>query len=232
MRNARLFFLLLPLAVVVARAETDAKASERFSVLGLAFNGEYQYPSDELRVLRGRKTNIRGVSLSLFHEDRKSVWGLSVGLGYPFFYDFDRLASIEDMAGIQLALLGGRTEKLNGIQIAGLTVENDGGFNGVTFAGLANISGFGHESTSCGLQIALLGNVAVDIKGVQIALLNGTGELRGLQIGAVNFAEKTLGLQIGLANFSEEGFGLQIGLFNLFGKKDDRRILPLVNWRF
>jgi len=240
MRNARIFFLLLPLAVVVARAETDAKASERFSVLGLAFTDEWQYPSSW-------QSNIRGVSLSLFIEDRRSVRGLAVGLGSDISHD---------MTGVQFALVGCTNKKLNGIQFAGylahnrtfdgLTVagvfntnEGDGTSRGVQVAGLLNMDIDGYSFTRrpnqfiLGGQIALLGNGAGHIKGAQLALgCNMAYQCSGLQIALVNYAENLRGLQIGALNFADEGSGVQIGFFNWFGQDEDCRILPLVNWRF
>ena len=229
--------LLLPLAAVFARA---GEATEKFSIFGLALTSEIQFPSDT-------KSNIRGVSLSLFGEERNSVRGVDVGL--CSWID-------KEMTGIQISFVGSATKNFNGIQFAGLGAFNET-FNGVMFAGLLNNSAGYQKSyglqmaglfnTHCSInfaskrfsdlfvggQIAFIGNAAAKINGFQIALgINGTDELKGFQIGFYNYAETLCGLQIGVLNVAREGSGLQIGLLNFFGKDDNRFVLPLLNARF
>lgn len=235
MKNARIIFLLLALPFSLARAETP----ETYSVLGLALVDEHQYPSSKM-------SNIRGLSLSLFGEERQSVQGVAVGLG-PSWIN-------RDMSGIQFMLLGSAAEKFNGIQFSGVYSANTT-FDGVTFAGLFNLTGHGGisrglqiagllnidgfsfsgypDSTLVGGQIALLWNSTPNLKGVQIALgFNLAGECAGLQIALFNYATTLRGVQIGAVNIADKGSGLQIGLLNSFGTDDGRLIFPLVNMRF
>ena len=236
MKHVCIFFLLLPLAIIAASADTGVKTSERFSVLGLAFNSEVQ----------SGQSNVRGVNVSLLFEERESVRGVAVGLGAS---DIDG-----DMTGVQFAIFGCSNEKLNGVQLAGLYAYNytfdgvavaglfntagyDGTSRGIQIAGVLNIDGLAFSGSPDPLikggQIALLGNGACRIQGVQVALgINGADACSGLQIALLNYATTLRGLQIGLVNLAEEGSGLQIGLYNSFGQTDKQRTLPLVNWRF
>ena len=168
-------------------------------------------------------------------------------------------------SGIQLAGLHNAvfdTTRFTGIQVAGLAnvstnvtdmvdIQIAGLFNfvfdttdffGVQIAGFVNAT---HERIA-GLQLAGFGNIAKDITGMQIGLINAADELHGLQlglwnrsrghavgqIGLVNTAEDLHGLQLGLWNRARGGAGVQIGLVNGFGPSDDTSWLPLINARF
>ncbi|MCL1888764.1 MAG: hypothetical protein FWF96_07850, partial [Kiritimatiellaeota bacterium] len=114
----------------------------------------------------------------------------------------------------------------------------DGTSRGLQIAGLFNIDGFSFagfpEPTTVGGQIALLGNGTSHMKGVQVALGFNVADCSctGLQIALFNVAGTLRGVQIGAANFADGGSGVQIGLYNSFGQDDNRRILPLVNFRW
>jgi len=231
MKKAKVLFLLLPLAVAVAQAKEESKSEEgkstgRFSVLGLALGEGDQYPA-------GKQSNIRGLSLSLFGERRNSVRGLAAGLCYSIME--------EDMSGIQFALIGSATDKLNGIQFSGIynynytfdgvtvaglinTAGYDGTSRGLQIAGLLNLDGFAFsgwpEPTLIGGQIALVGNSSGHLKGFQAALLINAAEgaCSGLQIGLINFAKELRGLQVGAFNYAEKTSGLQVGVLNFSSK--------------
>jgi len=221
------FVLSVPLGAVADAPENG------YSVVGLATYA-LQYPSEF------KNNNIRGVSLSLIEEDRDRVYGLNLGLGYSYIS--------ETMAGVQISLFADGFTDVNGIQIGiiGNQIEN---FNGIVVAGLINFA-HGSDSSSCGLQMAGLASVHFEgMRGMQISLVgNVTGHIKGfqastgynlaegychgLQIGLGNRAGVLHGLQIGAVNVALTGSGVQIGLFNSFGEDDNRRILPLLNFRF
>ena len=55
-------------------------------------------------------------------------------------------------------------------------------------------------------------------KGIQIAVLNVSGDLTGVQIGVVNIARKMKGTQIGVVNYADELNGVPIGIFSFVRK--------------
>jgi hypothetical protein len=96
--------------------------------------------------------------------------------------------------------------------------------NGISLTGLANYLGINN-----GLQIARLLNDCGVSNGVQVACFSHAIYAKGLQIGGCNIAKNGMkGVQIGLYNRCKNCSGIQIGLWN----KNDKRSLPLVNWKF
>jgi len=59
------------------------------------------------------------------------------------------------------------------------------------------------------------------------------GTMKGVQLGIVNCTGETNGLQLGLINHTKNlNGGLQIGLGNINANKDPFGFLPFVNWNF
>lgn len=81
-------------------------------------------------------------------------------------------------------------------------------------------------------QITLGANSAAELSGVQIGLLwNDALIMRGLQAGLVNIAGDVRGFQIGLLNTTEVIYGYQIGLINVI-KGSKVPFFPIINFQF
>lgn len=94
---------------------------------------------------------------------------------------------------------------------------------GVDLAGVGNSASY-----FSGVQVAGVANHVFDAQGVQVAgLANMCDYFRGVQIGLMNVSGEGGGLQVGLLNaFTGRATGLQIGLVN---KNVNGGLLPLVN---
>jgi hypothetical protein len=74
-----------------------------------------------------------------------------------------------------------------------------------------------HAGNVRGIQGALGTNVAQDVSGIQIGLVNIGHSVSGAQIGLVNIARHVSGAQIGLVNVSRSMQGVPVGIVNLVG---------------
>jgi|SRR5690554_4331264 len=86
----------------------------------------------------------------------------------------------------------------NGIAIAGVW-NSINKVNGMSIGGLLLNESLQHN----GIQIGGLGNRSLLMNGVQIAFVNKAKTMNGLQIGLVNKSFKSTGIQIGLWNVNE-----------------------------
>lgn len=81
-------------------------------------------------------------------------------------------------------------------------------------------------------QVTLGANIATELTGVQIGLLwNEALIMRGVQLGAVNVAGDARGLQVGLLNTTETIYGYQLGLINVI-KGSRVPFFPIINFQF
>ena len=124
-------------------------------------------------------------------------------------------ASAFDTTPLQLAIWPSRLQVVpEYIDVSGLKLNLPFGRNQsiVGFdAGIASSS-----SKTSALQINLLNRVHDNYAGLQVGILNQTGNSSGVQIGVLMNATDSIakGIQIGLINTSLEMSGLQIGLIN------------------
>ena len=118
----------------------------------------------------------------------------------------------DGIKGLRLEIYGSN-ERMTGVDI-GLMHETKGEFSGVGF-GLLN---FAHG----------------DCRGLQFGgIYNGAdGRGAGLQLGIVNTSGDFHGVQIGLANIANDMTGIQIGLWNEIKSKEQWRVVPLFNAAF
>jgi hypothetical protein len=123
--------------------------------------------------------------------------------------------------GLAAGLIGQMHFQVNGLS-ASLFVNFTQKLNGIM------VSAYNDAYYMNGLQLGYM-NSGSKTKGVQIGIFgNGAVEMKGLQIGLVNISKKLKGLQIGLFNKSKKLKGFQIGLWNV----NQKRKLPFVNWNF
>lgn len=82
------------------------------------------------------------------------------------------------------------------------------------------------------VQITLGANIATELTGVQLGLLwNEAVMVRGVQVGIANVANDVRGFQIGLLNTTDMIYGYQFGLINVIrGSKVP--FLPFINFQF
>ncbi|MBB4036916.1 hypothetical protein GGR21_002830 [Dysgonomonas hofstadii] len=172
-----------------------------------------------LNLIYGSSINNYGFSFSgLFHET-KNMRGVQIG---------GLLNYVEKKAeGITIAGLYNRVEDSRGLQIAFfnkstyMTGVQIGGFNHVDIEGSGLQIGFGnfsmdhssHKVKFNGMQIAVLGNEADTLNGIQIGLYNSARHLRGLQIGLLNISNNNK-FPIGLVNIVPKSAGgsMHVGL--------------------
>jgi hypothetical protein len=131
-----------------------------------------------------------------------------------------------DVNGVTVSAFVQSLRQTNGLSLSGAysySFRN----NGVQFAIGGTSAVF-----SNGVLLSAIGTSVYDGKGLQIAFNNDYNQFMGLQVGMVNGgfgkAESFKGLQIGLFNNAKKLKGIQIGLIN----KNEKRILPFINWNF
>lgn len=117
-----------------------------------------------------------------------------------------------DITGLDLSIGGTEAQNAYGLQIA--LVRNK----------VHDVAG--------AAQITLGANSATELSGIQLGLLwNEALVMRGLQAGLVNIAGDVRGLQIGLLNTTDIIYGYQIGLINVI-KGSKVPFLPIINFQF
>ncbi|MBI5509633.1 MAG: caspase family protein [Deltaproteobacteria bacterium] len=167
---------------------------------------------------------VRGVEIAGgANIDRGTFEGLQVAGGVSIATGGGRGVQVAGGVGISGAsLLGAQVagganfsggELLRGIQVAGGVNLAGARVRGVQVAGGANVAG----GQSDGAQISGGVNVARALSGVQVAVLNISGDVTGAQIGVVNIAGGAVrGAQIGVVNVAKEYTrGVPLGLFNV-----------------
>ncbi len=118
----------------------------------------------------------------------------------------------ESIRGLRLNIYGDN-QSVSGVDI-GLMHETKSRFGGVGF-GLLNIV----HGEARGLQFSGIYSGADD-------------RMSGLQVGIVNHSGNIHGLQIGLANFADDMTGIQIGLWNEIKSKENWTVVPIINAAF
>ncbi len=117
-----------------------------------------------------------------------------------------------DITGLDL-VAGGSAQNAYGLQLA--LVRNE----------VRDVAG--------ALQMAFCSNdVGGELAGVQVSLLhNNALMMRGLQLGMLNTAKDVRGFQIGLINCADMTYGYQIGLINVI-KGSKVPFFPIINFQF
>ena len=98
-----------------------------------------------------------------------------------------------------------------GFQGSGVFNISIGVTRGVQASGVFNIAG----EQMRGVQMSGVFNHADSIGGVQMSLVNSSGDARGAQIGLVNVADEVRGTQIGLININRDIKGFPVGVLNI-----------------
>lgn len=188
-------------------------------------------------------SKIYGISIGLASSPLKlknsTTNGLKVelfGLGFFLLMAPESPLSYNDSI-YNLRLNIPRSEKLNGIALAGTGSFCDCSINGLTAGGLGQyfvkINGLGlapimFTDQMNGVQIAFFNHVYYS-RGFQGAVMfNWNEHGRNFMLASINLSNDFKGVQIGLINRASKLKGLQIGLWNI----NDKRKLPLINWNF
>ena len=125
------------------------------------------------------------------------------------------LGRAAEIHGLQLSLGANLAEgEMEGGQ-AGLFNFASGPSRGLQIGLVANAEAVAHS----GVQIALAGNQADALAGLQAAAINHAGQGRGVQAGLVNAAGGFTGIQAGLLNAASRQQGIQAGLLNVAGSQ-------------
>lgn len=105
-------------------------------------------------------------------------------------------ATMTNVNGLQVAFAVNGALNVNGLQ-ASIFLNGSNDLNGIQFSYFRNMA----EGTVNGIQAGIiLGNLAQNLNGLQIGLLNGSAEVNGVQIGIINICGKLRGVQIGAFN--------------------------------
>jgi len=105
-----------------------------------------------------------------------------------------------DVDGAQGAGILATSNRVRGVQLAGIASWADGPIRGVQGAGIVARARGDIE----GVQGSLV-NIGGDVDGAQLGLVNVGGHVRGTQIGVVNVADRVDGLPLGIVNVVKQG---------------------------
>lgn len=104
--------------------------------------------------------------------------------------------------GLQVSGIVGLSDRLDGIQVGGLASESSQKLNGIQIAGLSNSA-----DTLNGLQISGLVNNAKRMNGFQLAgMVNVAKEMNGVQLSVFNFSRTSKGVPIGFFSYVHKGY--------------------------
>lgn len=91
---------------------------------------------------------------------------------------------------------------------------------------------YGHAVEMKGVQSAIVAR-AGDATGAQLGFINWADDIYGLQWGFVNYTKNFSGLQLGFVNYAEHiDKGLQIGLVNIIRNNGWLPVMVFVNGKF
>lgn len=171
-----------------------------FSVVACAFAEEAEAPAATYKRVETR--TIETVPFAFSGSETIDIVGLRLGAW----------GKCHNITGLDLSIGGTEAQNAYGLQIALLRNKvND-------VAGAA--------------QITLGANIATELTGIQVGVLwNEALIMRGLQLGLVNLSNDVRGFQIGLLNTTEMIYGYQIGLINVI-KGSKVPFFPIINFQF
>ncbi|HUI07806.1 MAG TPA: hypothetical protein VL486_12455 [Verrucomicrobiae bacterium] len=118
----------------------------------------------------------------------------------------------QSIRGLRLNIYG-ENQNMSGVDV-GLMHETKDRFSGVAFG--------------------LLNTVHGEARGLQLSGIYSGADagMSGLQVGIVNRSGNIHGLQIGVANFADDMTGIQIGLWNEIKSKENWSVVPIINAAF
>lgn len=149
-------------------------------------------------------TRTRAVNVGIF-ANTDTLRGANIGL---ISAGTHRL-----MQGLQGALLINSANRVQGMQLSGLTNLSRKPLEGLQLAGLTNIA----MGVKRGVQLSVAANVSAGfMRGVQVSAYNFTEQLNGSQIGLINVALRhPRGWQVGVLNVSRDTTAHKLGLVNI-----------------
>ncbi|MBN1204180.1 MAG: caspase family protein [Myxococcaceae bacterium] len=105
-----------------------------------------------------------------------------------------------DVLGLQATALVNMARR----DFQGLQASAGGNWVGGGMTGLQAAAGFNRAERVNGLQLAVL-NVSGDVTGAQVGVINVGKVVNGAQVGVINVAEEVRGVPLGLLTFEEKG---------------------------
>jgi opacity protein-like surface antigen len=145
---------------------------------------------------------------------------------WPAWIAFNDTEDI-DVVGFRFNLPSGQCEQVTGIDLIGL-IGRSQYFNGIQLNLLRNDV----KDTLNGMQIGCYNSAGFcDMLGLQAGFWNESKTFYGFQVGLVNLADYSKGFQIGLINRAEGLSGYQIGAINII--RDSKvPFFPIINAGF
>ena len=176
-------------------ARTAVGATEGSWPIAIAIAPSFEAP--------GADQDVVGLRLNLLAARHRNVTFLDIGT----------LAGMvtREAYGVQIVGLWNSTGSARGVlQVAGCVNRCYGDCYGVQIAGIHSRT----DNTFMGLQLAAVCSADV-LKGLQVGLINWTGNSSGVQVGVVNIAEQSEGIQLGLVNVMHDGRYPVMPIFNI-----------------
>lgn len=135
--------------------------------------------------------DVHGVQVTGLANISKSLYGIQIG-------GFANMA--QNVFGVQISpLFNFANGHLFGVQIGGLGNLAWGGRNAIQFGGLFNYADGAQFQAAVGI------NIASDVEGGQIGLVNKAKYVKGFQLGFINIVDSIDGVPIGLINIVKHG---------------------------
>lgn len=149
---------------------------------------------------KGYETNLTGFQIAgLLNFTRTNTEGAQITFGVNNTNKYligVQLAGLFNYVGsftmgTQVSLIGNYSKKsMSGVQVALLLNSTQGSYSGI------QIGGYNHA----GLIFPTRGPTAAKNTGLQIGIINTSGDMGGWQIGILNIGDRVAGTQIGIIN--------------------------------
>lgn len=148
-----------------------------------------------LSMLSGRVKSVQGIQIGLIQNYVKddfigyngTLFYSQVGGNYSGFQSVGFVSQVKgDFVGInESGIYSSVTGNFTGVQTGGLVSDVKGSFKGAQFSSVLN-----RTTDITGAQIGGIVNIAENVKGIQIGLVNRSKKLDGIAIGLVNLSEE------------------------------------------
>ncbi|MEI6856097.1 hypothetical protein [Psychrilyobacter sp.] len=136
---------------------------------------------------------------------------MSFATGFQFNLMDIQVPASEDVSGLRLNLLYGKTANVSGVDFNLIAIGESDNFKGLQF-GFIGANKVNNSFTGLGMGIVNMHKGPST--GVLLGLVNMSENVEGIQWGAINYSTGRSTVDIGLVNISQ-GAAFQVGLFNM-----------------
>jgi hypothetical protein len=139
---------------------------------------------------------------------------MSFATGFQFNVMDKQMPASQDVSGLRLNLLYGKTANVSGLDLNILALGEADNFTGVQIPIFFGLGANKVNHTFKGVGFGLVNMNGGESTGALFGLVNMTHNVRGLQVGTVNISDGRTTVDIGAVNISK-GTAFQLGLFNM-----------------